>query len=254
MRPADLKRAALKASRMQPKREVFSFEYQGKCYWLKRSRATGSNLLHHAAWRLSGLPLLTPVKRQSPHAALQHESRKLRRLGEKGINVPKVFLVTESFFVMEDTGKNFPAVIRDGLLEEGPQSYAPLFRQLGHLHRSGEYHGGSQLRNFTYRDGCVSLIDFEENFGENIPLETLQFRDLFLLLFSLAKDRHPVDYAAMTDLYAETSGNDWAREHLRQFAEKVAPLGKIIAFPPLWKLLDKDTKATYRLIGELQRL
>ncbi len=250
----DLERAAREAARTQPKREVFPFEYAGERYWLKRARSTGSNLLHHAAWQLSRLPLLTPVRRQSPHAALRHESRKLRRLREKGINVPEVFLVTDDFFVMEDTGMGFPSAIREGILENSSRSLALLFRQLGHLHRSGEYHGGSQIRNFTFREGRVSLIDFEENFAENIPLETLQFRDLFLLLFSLAKDRYPVDYAAMTDLYTETSGNTWARDRLRQFAEKTAPLGRIITLPPLWKLLDKDTKATYRLIGELKRL
>ena len=250
----DLERAAREAARTQPKREVFPFEYAGERYWLKRARSTGSNLLHHAAWQLSRLPLLTPVRRQSPHAALRHESRKLRRLREKGINVPEVFLVTDDFFVMEDTGQSFRSAIRKGILESSEQTYALLFRHLGLLHRSGEYHGGSQIRNFTYREGRVSLIDFEENFSETIPLETLQFRDLFLLLFSLAKDRHPLDYAAMTELYSDTSGNAWARERLRQFADKAAPIEKIIAFPPLWRLLDKDTKALYRLIGELKRL
>ena len=254
MTDIDLEHAAQEAAQREPAQEVFSFEHRQRRYWLKRARRTGSNLLHHAAWRLSGLALLTPVKHQSPQAALLHESRKLRRLRDKGINVPEVFLVTDDFFVMEDTGRGFPAALREGLLEDSSPGYAPLFRQLGHLHRSGEYHGGSQIRNFTYRDGRIYLIDFEENFAEEIPLETLQFRDLFLLLFSLAKDRHPVDYAAMADLYAETSGNNWAKERLRHFAEKVAPLEKLIAFPPLWRVLDKDTKATYRLIGELKKL
>lgn len=254
MASSNLEHAAQEAASAQPKREVLAFEYEGRRYWLKRARATGSNLLHHAAWRLSGFSLLTPVKRQDPRSALRHESQKLQQLQAKGIPVPRVHLVTDDFFVMEDTGPSFRAAIRKGVLEPSPQSYALLFRQLGELHRSGEYHGGSQIRNFTYREGRISLIDFEENFPDTVPLETLQFRDLFLLFFSLAKDRHPVDYAAMTDLYAETSGNAWAREHLRHFAQKAAPLGKIIAFPPLWKILDKDTKATYRLIGELEKL
>ena len=254
MTSTDLEQAAREAAQTRPKKEVFAFEHGGKRYWLKRGRRTGSNLLHRAAWQLSGLSLLTPVKRQAPHAALQHESRKLQRLREKGIPVPQVHLVTDDFFVMEDTGQSFRSAIRKGILESSERTYALLFRHLGLLHRSGEYHGGSQLRNFTYREGRVSLIDFEENFSETIPLETLQFRDLFLLLFSLAKDRHPLDYAAMTELYSDTSGNAWARERLRQFAGKAAPIEKIIAFPPLWRLLDKDTKALYRLIGELKRL
>ena len=254
MTSTDLEQAAREAAQAWPKKEVFAFEHGGKRFWLKRARRTGSNLLHHIAWQFSGLPLLTPVKRQSPRTALHHESEKLRRLRKKGIPVPTVLLVSDEFFVMEDTGESFNSAIKNDRLQPTAENYGLLFRHLGELHRTGEYHGGSQIRNFTYREGQVSLIDFEENFAENISLETLQFRDLFLLLFSLAKDRHPLDYAAMADLYAETSGNNWAREHLRRLAEKTAPLEKVIAFPPLWRILDKDTKATYRLIGELKKL
>ena len=254
MTSTDLEQAAREAAQARPKKEVLAFEHEGKRFWLKRGRRTGSNLLHRAAWRLSRLSLLTPVKRQAPRAALQHESRKLQRLKEQGIPVPEVYLVTDDFFVMEDAGESFNSVIKSGKLLPTEENYGLLFRHLGELHRTGEYHGGSQIRNFTYRDGHVCFIDFEENFAEGTPLETLQFRDLFLLLFSLAKDSHPVNYAAMADLYAETSDNGWARERLRHFAEKTAPLEKLIALPPLWRVLDKDTKATYRLIGELKKL
>jgi hypothetical protein len=37
----------------------------------------------------------------------------------------------------------------------------------------------------------------------------------------------------------------------------IRPLGwleRIIAFPPLWKILDKDTRATHRLFQEIRKL
>jgi tRNA A-37 threonylcarbamoyl transferase component Bud32 len=246
--------AVRKAALDHPHREVFAFEHEGRRYWLKRGRRTGSNLLHRAAWRLIRLPLLTPVKPQSPAASVAHESGKLTRLRQRGICVPRVLARERDFFVMEDTGPTFRALFHEALLPATQDSFALLFDALGRLHRMGEYHGGSQIRNFTYRDGRVCLIDFEENFDDSTPLRTLQFRDLFLLMFSLAKDRLPVDWAAMAERYSMVSGNEWVIRDLRDFAERTRMLERIITLPPLWRILDKDTKATYRLIRDLKRL
>jgi len=253
--PTDsLETAARNAAAQNPKKEVFPFSYAEERFWLKRARSTGSNLLHHAAWRITGLPLLIPVKRQNPLEALRHESEKLLRLRRQGFPVPKVLWVTEEFFVMEDSGPSVPNALKSGTLPVEEKSYFRLFELLALLHRSGEYHGGPQLRNFTYREGRFHCIDFEENFEPNIPLETLQLRDLFLLLFSLAKDRHPVNYSRMLHRYEKVFGHEGAREALRQFARSLGPLERIVGFPPLFRLLDKDTRATYRLIQTLKRL
>ena len=254
MQESELKGSAREASEARPDREIFSFEHEGERYWLKRARATGSNPLHHLAWRVTKLPLLVPVARQKPADALRHESGKLQRLEKIGIPVPRVVLVTEEYFVMNDSGPSAHAVLREGGIEDPIILYEELFRQLGRLHSFGEYHGGSQVRNFTYRNDTLHFIDFEENFPETIPIETLQFRDLFLLLFSLVKDRHPADYRVLVDLYTQSSGNDWAVTELKAFADRMKKMEKIVSAPPIWKLLDKDSKATYRLIQELKKL
>ncbi|WP_457606765.1 RIO1 family regulatory kinase/ATPase domain-containing protein [Nitratifractor sp.] len=250
-----LEEAALEASATHPKREVFPFEHAGERLWLKRARPTGSNLLHHLAWRATRLPLLLPAATQSPAEALRHESGKLRRLESRGVSVPAVLLVTEEFFVMEESGPSLRSLLREDALEKkADEIYRELFETLGRLHALGEYHGGSQLRNFTWKEGRIHFIDFEENFPEETPLESLQFRDLFLLLFSLAKDRHPIDYRRMVSHYSEASGNDWAADRLREFASGMPTLERIVSFPPVWNVLDKDSKATYRLIQELKEL
>ncbi len=253
-RSESLHRRVLEALQAQPKREVIPIDHESKRYWVKRARATGSNPLHHAAWRLTKVPLLVPVLRQSPSEALRHESSKLQRLRSEGVPVPEMMEVGNDYFVLEDAGPSLHRCLREEILPKNEESYGALFETLGGLHRMGEYHGGSQVRNFTWRDDTIHFIDFEENFSPSIPLETLQFRDLFLLLFSLAKDRHPLRYAPMIARYRDASGNDWAEDRLREFARSLKPLEKLVAFPPLWKILDKDTKATHRLIQELKKL
>ena len=251
---ADLKSVAEAAARQRPEKEILPFEWKGSRYWLKRARKTGSNPLHHAAWKIFRLPLLVPVRSQTPKEALLHESGKLRRLREAGLSVPDVPLVTEEFFVMEDNGPTAHHLLRHEL-DENPEKFVlKLFESLGELHRLGEYHGGPLVRNLTYYDDSVGFIDLEESFAEDVPLRSLHLRDLFLLLFSLSKDRHPFDLDAAIPRYMRASGNDWAAFELKNFARKLRALEKIASFPPLWKILDKDSKAVHRLLQKLQRL
>jgi RIO-like serine/threonine protein kinase len=196
-------------------------------------------------------PLLIPVESQSPREALEHESTKLRRLAAEGIPVPEVVLQTDSYFVMTHTGPNLRRLLyREGA---GEPLTRGAFLALASLHRRGEYHGGSQLRNLTWTGEKIAFIDFEEKF-DDADLEILQLRDLFLLLFAFAKDRIPLDYASHVRVYCEESGN---RDFDRRLREMIRPLGwleRIVASPPLWKILDKDTKATYRLFQEIKKL
>jgi len=249
---SDLEQTARKAAEAYPRKEILSFEFDGERYWLKRARKTGSNLLHHAVWRLNRYPLLVPVASQSPREALQHETTKLRRLASEGIPVPEVVLQTDSYFVMAHTGPNLRRLFyREGA---GEPLSRRVFHALASLHRKGEYHGGSQLRNLTWTGKGIAFIDFEEKFDTGADLRILQLRDLFLLLFSFTKDRIPLDYASHVRLYCKESGN---RDFDRQLREMIRPLGwleRIIAFPPLWRVLDKDTRATYRLFQEIKKL
>ncbi|WP_457602690.1 hypothetical protein [Nitratifractor sp.] len=251
----EIEKAAREAALAAPGKEVFSFDFEEKRYWIKRARPTGSNLLQHAAWRATKLPLLVPVLRQSASEALRHESSKLRRLADRGIRVPSVVLLTQEYFVMEDNGISLRKILREGREDEfSRRLYRELFETLGRLHSIGEYHGGSQLRNFNYREGEIAFLDFEEKFPESIPLKTLQFRDLFLLLFSLVKDRHPLDYSEVIGHYVRSSGNDWVVEELKKLTEKTPLLEALVRFPPIWKILDKDSKATYRMIQEIRKI
>lgn len=248
----DLERTARQAAETSPNKEILSFEFEGARYWIKRGRATGSNFFHRTAWRLTGFPLLIPVLRQNAAESRQHEADKIDRLEKLGLSVPKVVLRNDEWFVMTDTGPNLRRLLYKNA-EPDQSLILSAFTALGNLHSQGCYHGGSQLRNLTWSQKKIHFIDFEENFDESINLKTLQLRDLFLLLFSFAKDRIPVNYSRLIALYQHASGNDDFDRRLQQMFRKLGWLEKIIAFPPLWKLLDKDTKATYRLIQELKK-
>jgi tRNA A-37 threonylcarbamoyl transferase component Bud32 len=184
---------------------------------------------------------------------MSHECKKLERLRLSDMPVPTIIFRTDDFFVMEDTGRDLRSMLKLGLFENPETMIENLFSLLGKLHRSGEYHGASQLRNFTFSDGKIHFIDFEENFSSDAPLETLQFRDLFLLMFSLAKDRYRPDYGKMLQLYIETSGNRHTLQSIHDLTRRLKPVEKIISFPPLLKILDKDTRAVHRLLQDLKK-
>ena len=100
--------------------------------------------------------------------------------------MPRVALVTPEFFVLDYCGtvvatlleKWTPAVWRDEL----PR----LAGELGEFHRAVHWHGGAQIKNVTQADGINYRIDFEENFGEVLPLAVAQTADLVLFLNSIS--------------------------------------------------------------------
>lgn len=249
---SEFKRAISEATLIN-KKEVFSFEFKGKRYWIKRARRSGSNLAHHLAWKITKIPLLIPVEAKTPEETLEFEAQKLKRLKSLGVLVPSVESIEKEFFVMEDSGKSVRHHLREAKSSKERQIiYKKLFEAIALLHKADEYHGASQIRNFTYKDDRVYIIDFEESFSKDIDIKILQFRDIFLLLFSLAKDRFDIDYREYLLYYSKVSGNSEIFDRLRDFISRVEFIEKIIGFKPLYGVLDKDTKALYRLIGELK--
>jgi hypothetical protein len=253
MNNSDLIHTALNRIREEPGKEVFPFHHNGTKFWLKRTRPTGSNILHRSAWSLSRFPLLVPVETNNPGRALKLEAKKLSRLERNGLPVPRIVESTDSFLILEDRGVNTRTALRSGLVTQ-EEIFPEILRLLAKLHRTGEYHGASQIRNFVYRDGEISILDFEESFSGKIPLESLQRRDLFLLFFSMVKDGYTSPLSLLLREYELAGGIPHAEESLKALALKLRPF----FFPLRWKrfrtLFDKDSQAAYRLIEELSEL
>ncbi|GAB1464772.1 hypothetical protein MASR2M54_02720 [Aliarcobacter cryaerophilus] len=56
---------------------------------------------------------------------------------------------------------------------------------LSKIHNFSQFHGGSQLRNFTFKDDKVFVLDFEESFETDVDIKTLQYRDFLLFCYHL---------------------------------------------------------------------
>jgi adenine-specific DNA glycosylase len=65
---------------------------------------------------------------------------------------------------------------------------------LNRLHAAGHWHGGAQIRNFSYASGQPGLLDFEDHDLPGMTLAEKQARDLLLFLYSLVRyDRDSVE-------------------------------------------------------------
>ncbi|WP_252981498.1 RIO1 family regulatory kinase/ATPase domain-containing protein [Aliarcobacter butzleri] len=192
------------------KSEIFDFNFEGKKYWLKRARATKPNKIQKFFYKIFSFELLIPSLEKSPEDALTFETAKIEKLKKIGINVPNIVYMNEDFFVLEDCGDSVNSYLRTKNITQDKFYYfiEKLLIELSKIHNCGQFHGGTQLRNFTYKDEKVFVIDFEESFDSNISLETLQFRDFLLFILSFIKIKEinfEIDYNYIINKYIEYS-------------------------------------------------
>ena len=241
------------ALRAQPEKEIFSVEHAGERYWIKKGRPTGSKRVHALGYRLTGLPFLRPVERKTAEEAAAFEAQKLRRLHALGLPVPEVVWSEEGCFAMRDTGEGLSGRLKRADRVTADRWLSGVVEALAALHRHGEYHGASQIRNFTVDDaGKVSVIDFEESFEKEADLKALQFRDLFLLLYSLHRQKQETDYPALLVDYMERSGNrDFAGE-LAALYRRFRPLAALVSVEGVRRRLGSDAEILHRLFESLR--
>lgn len=237
-----------------PMLEIFSIEYQGQKVWVKRARKTGSNLFHHLVYKLTKNPLAKPVENKNPKEALKFESSKLKALYELDIAVPKVIHVTENYFVLEDCGPTIEYYIKKNLLDDTMHMLENIITELATLHNKNEFHGGSLLRNFTYKDEKIYFIDFEESFDEESDMKELQFRDLCLFLFSISKAKIEADYQSLLIKYIDLTNNKEVIQKFHELVSKVSFLIKLVENKTIWNNLGKDGKSVFRLLKELKNI
>ena len=237
-----------------PKVEIFSLQINNEKIWVKRARKTNSNLLHHLAYKIFDTPLLIPVETKKAKEALIFESSKLQYLHEKGISVPEVTHVTETYFCLKDSGKTVHDIVKNSNYNEAQTFFEKIVISLANLHKNGEYHGGSQIKNFTYFNDEIYFIDFEESFSSTTSLDILQFRDLFLFLFSLSKLKTEINYEKLIQQYIELSGKTNVIEKFHLLAKQASFFSNIISYKPIWNIIDSDTQSVYRLLETLKKI
>jgi len=234
-----------------PKTEIFSFDYRGKKVWVKRARETGSNLFHKLVYAWSKNPILSPVEKKTAEETLLHESSKLKNLASSHFNVPKVLAVREDCFVIEDCGPTVHHLLKNKLTDTPQVLITQTLEVLALLHNAKKYHGGSQIKNFTSKNNIIYFIDFEESFSQSVALEDLQFRDLFLFLFSISKLKIDVDYRKLIEKYVSLGGEKEILTKFHNLSNSVSWLMKLLQNKTILKLLDRDTQSVYRLLKQL---
>jgi len=197
--------AAAKAAFGQRNNRTVVFEHDGRRYVAKRLAEKPRKLaqtlfMRWAVKYITGQPLpLQTLALSSAATSMDFEARRLSSLATAGVRVPTVALVTPEFFVLDYCGQVVARQLEKWPPEVWRQELRRLAGELGEFHRAGHWHGGAQIKNITLADGLSYRIDFEENFGEFLPLTATQAADLLLFLNSISL-AGPVDDAESRQL------------------------------------------------------
>lgn len=235
---------------------VMKIEHQGRTLWLKQPKKTGSRRIHGLSYFVTRLKGLMPVEKKSSAQALRYEVAKLQRLKEKGIPVPDLIGYTDRYFIMADTGCDLRTCLRKKELSQAAAEtvFENCVCLLSLIHSKNEFHGGSQIKNYTIKDDRVYAIDFEDSFSEKYRLNDIQFRDLILLLISLPSLGYEVDYRSLIDIYRTRSKNCHVDADARRIAGKLNVIVNILDMDMVYSRVSRDVKNTLRLLKALQRL
>ncbi|WP_419767123.1 hypothetical protein [Arcobacter sp.] len=238
--------------------EITSFFYNDKKYWLKKARATKSSLSHKIYYKFFKLELIVPVEEKTAKDALVFETNKLIKFKNLGIEVPTIIFKNEEFFILEDTGKNINSYIRKRDIKKEKMYYFidKVILHLSKIHNNGEFHGGAQARNFTYKDNEINTIDLEDSFDKSIDIKLLQFRDFLLFLLSLTKTRasFELDYNYIIEKYIFLTKNYTFKNKLNKLASKISFLIYLSDKKVINNILGRDVKSFFKLFKILKNL
>lgn len=184
--------AAARAAFSAPEIRTALFEFEGRRHVAKRLAERPRRLIQtlFMRWlvkRITGQPL--PIKTLALSEAAQSvdfEVRRLQALAQAGVRVPHVVLKTDDFFVLEYCGDVVATLLERWNRPTWRHELLKLAEELGEFHSAGHWHGGAQIKNITLLDGISYRIDFEESFGNLLPLAVTQLNDLILFLNSVS--------------------------------------------------------------------
>lgn len=240
---------------LDKKGDIFSLEYNNDKIWVKKAKGCSSNLLHHLAYKIFKNPIFVPVKKQTAAQSIIHEASKLKKIKEVYDNVPEVLEMNERYMVTCDSGRDVRSYIDNVAQSEDEikKIIYDAFELLSYFHTFSFYHGGSQIKNFTIKNGKISMIDFEEDF-EGVDLKDLQFRDLFLFLISVARLNINIDFKEMINKYIDITLN---KDIFEKFDSLIKDIGFVLRFLDnefILSKMDKDTKSVYKLLTQLKTI
>ena len=239
-------------------KEVFPIDFEKKRYWVKKARVTNSSKMHKLFYFLFNIDILLPVSYKTSEESILFETNKIRKLQNVGVLVPNIIYQDKYNFVLEDCGETIYSYLRKSDITEDKFYYFinKILEQLAIIHNANYFHGGTQSRNFTYKDKRVYVIDFEESFDADIDIKTLQFRDLLLFVLSLTKIKanFEIDYKLIINKYISLTQNNSFRDKLKRFINQISFFIMISKINFIYNKMGTDLKSFFSLIEILKTL
>ena len=185
--------AAEAALAARPTQRTVVVEHGGRRYVAKRLAEQSRHLWQTLFMRwlvksVTGQPLpMRTLALSDAASSMDFEARRIDALAAAGARVPRIAYRCAGFLLLEHCGTVAAEHLEHWTAEQWRSELPRLAAELGEFHRAGLWHGGAQIKNITLdAEGIATRIDFEENFGEFLPLAVTQTVDLTLFLNSIS--------------------------------------------------------------------
>lgn len=156
-----------------PDKRVIPLSFDGMNYFIKRRMSNGRNAF----------------AKQNPSASFWCEAYKIMTVNSRLPLAPKIVLLDEDFFVMENVGKILQRVAKEeDYADVRLHAFTKAGEGLARLHVLGLHHGRPALRDIAYHreNDSVTLLDWEnEKKFIQAPAAVL---DLFLFIHSCFRE------------------------------------------------------------------
>lgn len=156
-----------------PDKRVIPLSFDGMNYFIKRRMSNGRNAF----------------AKQNPSASFWCEAYKIMTVNSRLPLAPKIVLLDEDFFVMENVGKTLQRVAKEeDYADVRLHAFTKAGEGLARLHVLGLHHGRPSLRDIAYHreNDSVTLLDWEnEKKFIQAPAAVL---DLFLFIHSCFRE------------------------------------------------------------------
>lgn len=156
-----------------PDKRVIPLSFDGMNYFIKRRMSNGRNAF----------------AKQNPSASFWCEAYKIMTVNSRLPLAPKIVLLDEDFFVMENVGKTLQRVAKEeDYADVRLHAFTKAGEGLARLHVLGLHHGRPALRDIAYHreNDSVTLLDWEnEKKFIQAPAAVL---DLFLFIHSCFRE------------------------------------------------------------------
>jgi tRNA A-37 threonylcarbamoyl transferase component Bud32 len=171
-------------------RRVERLAHQGQFVWVKREEK---------------LSLRMRLQKGSGASAFEREREALHRLETFDVAAPPILAEGPEFFVIPDSGVSLQTMVRQDIGADGERSaaFAEAARSLAEMHALGLSHGHPRIKDICWKDGRITLIDFER-FSDRLNTPAGHARDVATFVFS-----------ALAEAGRPTSELDLAREAYR---------------------------------------